>query len=323
MPIPQQNLHFSSLCIMQQESELGFAPFLSPADFFISGIQICTAENTPDLQYEDTFEYKTDIFNDYNYIVKVEYYLSTTNLTTQSIIIYVKQINDSNYLIVGAYDCNNIPDRAPDGSFTEIVEYAKEIPYSEILVKNHTMTLGIKETITEGKNGLCVEKVKLHYDENHNIIKEEILDSTVLYESHPQEAHYGIVWNGQVITSGTGKLVWPTATGYVSRGFVGQYPSHNGIDIAAPMDTYIYAADNGVVTKALYTNVGYGIYCIIEHGGYQTLYAHCSKLLVSVGQEVQQGQVIARMGATGNATGVNLHFEVKRGDTRYNPYDWF
>jgi len=293
------------------------------ADFFISGIQICTAENTPDLQYEDTFEYKTDIFNDYNYIVKVEYYLSTTNLTTQSIIIYVKQINDSNYLIVGAYDCNNIPDRAPDGSFTEIVEYAKEIPYSEILVKNHTMTLGIKETITEGKNGLCVEKVKLHYDENHNIIKEEILDSTVLYESHPQEAHYGIVWNGQVITSGTGKLVWPTATGYVSRGFVGQYPSHNGIDIAAPMDTYIYAADNGVVTKALYTNVGYGIYCIIEHGGYQTLYAHCSELLVSVGQEVQQGQVIAKMGATGNATGVNLHFEVKAGNIRQDPYHWF
>ena len=81
--------------------------------------------------------------------------------------------------------------------------------------------------------------------------------------------------------------------------------------------------DSGVVTKALYTNVGYGIYCIIEHGGYQTLYGHCSRLLVSVGQQVKQGQLIAYMGSTGNSTGPHLHFEVKRGNTRYNPYNWF
>ena len=185
------------------------------------------------------------------------------------------------------------------------------------------MTLGTSETVTEGKNGLCVEKVKLHYDENHNIIKEELLGTTVLFESRPKEKHNGIVWNGQVITGGTGKLIWPTAAGRVSRGFVSQYPSHNGIDIAAPVGTYIYAADSGVVTKALYTDVGYGIYCIIEHGGYQTVYAQCSELLIERGQQVQQGQLIGLVGSSGNSTGPHLHFEVKRGDTRYDPYDWF
>ena len=133
----------------------------------------------------------------------------------------------------------------------------------------------------------------------------------------------GTVWNGTVIQGGNGRLVWPTGGGRVSRGFVGQYPAHNGVDIAGPVGTHIYAADSGVVTKALYTNVGYGIYCIIEHGGYQTLYGHCSRLLVSVGQQVQQGQLIAYMGSTGNSTGPHLHFEVKRGNTRYNPYNWF
>ena len=149
------------------------------------------------------------------------------------------------------------------------------------------------------------------------------METTVLCESQPHSTHIGTVWNGTVIQSSLGNLIWPTAAGYVSRGFVGQYPSHNGIDIAAPMGTYIYAAGSGVVTKAMHTNVGYGKYIVIEHGRYQTVYAHCSELLVSVGQEVQQGQVIAKMGATGNATGVNLHFEVKAGNIRQDPYHWF
>ncbi|MBQ7903858.1 MAG: peptidoglycan DD-metalloendopeptidase family protein [Oscillospiraceae bacterium] len=120
-----------------------------------------------------------------------------------------------------------------------------------------------------------------------------------------------------------GTFIWPVSTGMVSRGFAGQYPSHNGLDIAAPTGTDIFAVADGVVTKAYYTEVGDGIYCEIDHGDYQTLYAHCSELNVEIGQEVKQGDVIAYVGSTGNSTGPHLHFEVKNGDERYDPYSWF
>ena len=120
-----------------------------------------------------------------------------------------------------------------------------------------------------------------------------------------------------------GVFIWPVAAGRVSRGFSGQYPSHNGLDIAAPTGTDIFAVAGGVVTKAYYTEVGDGIYCEIDHGDYQTLYAHCSELNVEMGQEVKQGDVIAYVGSTGNSTGPHLHFEVKNGNERYDPYVWF
>ena len=185
------------------------------------------------------------------------------------------------------------------------------------------MPLGTYEIVSEGKKGLFYETVKSTYDKNYNLLKEEIIDTVVIRDGVPGLTKQGSIWNGEIIEAGDGQLIWPTAAGRISRGFTGQYPSHNGIDIAGPVGTYIYAADSGVVAKAVYSNVGYGIYCIIEHGGYQTVYAQCSELLVDVGQIVQEGQVIAKMGSSGNSTGPHLHFEVKRGDTRYDPYDWF
>lgn len=197
-----------------------------------------------------------------------------------------------------------------------------EIPYTTKEEKNKTMTLGTRKVSQAGVKGLKEELVESVYIDGM-LQSETVVQSTVLSEPVQQIVQIGTYWNGQIIEGGSGKLTWPTAGGYVSRGFVGQYPAHNGVDIAGPYGTYIIAADSGVVTKALYTNVGYGVYCIIEHGGYQTLYGHCSRLLVSVGQQVQKGQIIAYMGSTGNSTGNHLHFEVKRGNVRYNPYSWF
>ena len=197
-----------------------------------------------------------------------------------------------------------------------------EIPYTTKEEKDKTMTLGTRKVAQAGVKGLKEELVESVYIDGM-LQSETVVQSTVISEPVQQIVKIGTYWNGQIIEGGSGKLTWPTAGGYVSRGFVGQYPAHNGVDIAGPYGTYIIAADSGVVTKALYTNVGYGVYCIIEHGGYQTLYGHCSRLLVSVGQQVQKGQIIAYMGSTGNSTGNHLHFEVKRGNVRYNPYSWF
>lgn len=89
---------------------------------------------------------------------------------------------------------------------------------------------------------------------------------------------------------------------------------YNGIDIAAPLGTPIFASASGVVivSRASGWNGGYGVYAVIAHdNGTQTLYAHMSKDVVSVGQEVIQGQVIGYVGTTGRSTGTHLHFEVR------------
>ena len=87
---------------------------------------------------------------------------------------------------------------------------------------------------------------------------------------------------------------------------------HNGIDIGADFGTKICAAAEGTVTFAGEMS-GYGNYIILMHrDGFETAYAHCDSLLVTNGESVQAGQLIAYMGSTGNSTGPHLHFEVKQ-----------
>jgi murein DD-endopeptidase MepM/ murein hydrolase activator NlpD len=124
-------------------------------------------------------------------------------------------------------------------------------------------------------------------------------------------------WSGRFIRPVEGRIT----SGYGMR----NHPifkvrkMHTGIDIAAPTGAPIRAADAGVVVEAGYIR-GYGYTVIIDHGGgVATLYAHCSALLVSAGQEVQRGQIIARVGSTGYSTGPHLHFEVRVNGEPVNP----
>jgi murein DD-endopeptidase MepM/ murein hydrolase activator NlpD len=86
---------------------------------------------------------------------------------------------------------------------------------------------------------------------------------------------------------------------------------HEGIDLSAPMGTRIGAAANGMVIAVYNNEPGYGKLVAIDHGnGIVTRYAHCSKILVQVGQRVQRNQDIALVGNTGISTGPHLHYEV-------------
>ena len=97
---------------------------------------------------------------------------------------------------------------------------------------------------------------------------------------------------------------------------------HRGLDIAAATGTPIKAAASGTVTVAGWNN-SYGYMVKISHGnGVETVYGHCSKLLVSKGQTVTQGQVIAKVGSTGDSTGPHLHLEVRVNGTLYNPQNY-
>ncbi len=91
----------------------------------------------------------------------------------------------------------------------------------------------------------------------------------------------------------------------------GRHSMHEGLDFAAPKGTPIHAASGGVVTEARYAP-GYGKLVEINHGnGLITRYAHASSINVKVGDLVEKGQLIARVGSTGRSTGSHLHFEVR------------
>jgi lipoprotein NlpD len=103
----------------------------------------------------------------------------------------------------------------------------------------------------------------------------------------------------------------PLPPGYqVIRGF---FPGHTGIDLAMPAGTTVFAADGGTIIFAGWSNWGYGYSIVIAHGGMLTLYGHLSRIGVSCGQRVSQGQPIGAVGSTGNSSGPHLHFEIRPG----------
>lgn len=118
----------------------------------------------------------------------------------------------------------------------------------------------------------------------------------------------GAVSGGAV---GFGTFVWPTPQHWISGTDFHPELGHPAIDIAAGLDTAIWAVDAGVVVYAGWNTWGYGNLTIIDHGnGWQSLYAHQDKILVQCGQSVGQGQLIGLAGMTGHATGPHLHFEL-------------
>ena len=145
----------------------------------------------------------------------------------------------------------------------------------------------------------------------------------------------GQIMNPNTDWEGTGIFQWPlpqsyTITswfGYREDPFTGEIAYHSGTDIGAPGGTPILAAADGTVTIANAIDSwggGYGYHIKISHNDtFDTLYAHCSSICVTVGQEVKQGEVIGYVGTTGNSTGNHLHFEVWQNGERTNALSFF
>lgn len=107
-----------------------------------------------------------------------------------------------------------------------------------------------------------------------------------------------------------GYYLRPIVGGRKSQGIHG----YNGVDLAAPTGTPILASASGkvIIARSSGYNGGYGLYVVVGHSnGTQTLYAHMSKVNVSVGEAVNQGQIIGAVGNTGRSTGPHIHFEVR------------
>lgn len=116
----------------------------------------------------------------------------------------------------------------------------------------------------------------------------------------------------------------PVSNGHITSRFGSRESirnhTHKGIDIAASYGTDIKAVADGTIEYASYNSGGYGNLVIIDHGnGIKTYYGHCSKLCVSVGQKVNAGDVIAKVGSTGNSTGNHCHFEIRVNGSQIDP----
>ena len=119
--------------------------------------------------------------------------------------------------------------------------------------------------------------------------------------------------SGGVLTSSYGRRSAPTA---------GASTNHQGTDWATPVGTAVVASCGGTVTRAGWAS-GYGYVVYIQHeGGRETRYAHLSRVLVSVGEHVDQGERIALSGNTGRSTGPHLHFEIRINGSAVNAVDY-
>lgn len=204
----------------------------------------------------------------------------------------------------------------------ETVVRQEEIPYTVKEELDSSRDSSYQKVLQEGSNGLeeiTAEVVYLNGSKvseteiSRDIIQEPVEKRVVrgslvrtAEESSSLPANYQLRSASERNAAG---FIWPVDGGSISCDING-YWGHTGNDIQANAGTAIWASKSGTVAYAGWSR-GYGYNVLIDHGdGYKTRYAHCSALLCSTGQTVEQGQQIALVGRTGNATCNHCHFEI-------------
>ena len=210
-----------------------------------------------------------------------------------------------------------------------------QITYRSVTVKKEV------EMVTEDEDGNEVVEMKEIEETTltvylHHTTPEQVAAAYGFTEQ--QNEHLALLRHEEYSDAdwvGTGIFTWPlpqsfTITsqfGYRTDPFTGEISYHSGTDIAAPYGTPVLAAAGGTVTVANATDPwggSYGYYVKIQHDGtFDTLYAHCSSICVTPGQQVQQGEVIGYVGSTGNSTGNHLHFEVWENRERMDAMEYY
>lgn len=209
---------------------------------------------------------------------------------------------------------------------TKTETYRVAVPYKTITQNDDSQYTDYSKVLKDGSNGLQERTDQVTIVNGSETGRENMSTRTLV---NPVD---------KIVITGTkkrpqnqagvssGSFMWPvpslhTITTYFTWRW-GQF--HYGLDISGSCayGQTIVAADGGVVAEAGWES-GYGNYVVINHGnGFSTLYGHASTLLVSAGQAVSKGQAIAKVGATGNATGPHCHFEVIKNGTKVDPLSY-
>lgn len=206
-----------------------------------------------------------------------------------------------------------------------VITYEKAV-YNEVVpkkvetIQNNNEYKTYKKVISEGKDGskeVTAKITKVNGVEQ----KRDVLSEKILVEPTVEKVEVGTL--NTPPKKAIGSFIYPT-NGRFSSGYGYRWGTmHYGIDLASPSGTPIKASDGGTVTFAGWNNGGYGYMVKIDHGnGFETVYAHDSKVAVKVGQKVAQGEVIAYVGSTGDSTGNHLHFEIIKNGVHQNPLNY-
>lgn len=232
------------------------------------------------------------------------------------------QLGDSDRLNVGDELNLVVADPMVNVSVTQDVVLAQKIPFRTIYKDDSSMYKGTTKVLKPGQPGFKEVTYRVTQT-NGSEIQRDIINEEVVEEPEDQVVVRGT--KTPPVPVGTGRFMWPVAGGgrVTSRFGWRRGGFHYGLDIGSPRGTAVLPADDGKVTHAGWLG-SYGILVTIDHGnGYVTKYAHNSAVQVSVGQRVQKGQQIARIGSTGYSTGPHLHFEIIRNGSHLNPLSFF
>lgn len=198
----------------------------------------------------------------------------------------------------------------------EVVVNVEDVPFQTVTKEDDTMIKTQRQVERAGVPGQRETSVRIQSQNGKTI------SSIVEGSRMSREAVDEIVRVGTKQSLATGKFINPTVGRFTSPFGPRWGRFHYGIDIANSVGTDIKAADGGIVTRAGSAG-SYGNLIIIDHqNGTSTRYAHLSRIDVKVGQAVEQGQSIAKMGNTGRSTGSHLHFEVRVGGVAQNPLNY-
>ena len=223
------------------------------------------------------------------------------------------KIKEETLLLTGAELI--LPDKMYEIEFSKIEVEIKEEPllYEIQYIDNDDQYVGKTSVLAKGQEG----KQKVQYLFKYGNEGEKIYLSqqqlNIIQPSVPEIIERGTKEAQHI---GTGEFLWPSPSKRTAAEFMDPtygYGDHYALDINDRLNGEIYAADNGTVVQAGYSE-SYGNHVIINHNnGFWTLYAHMNTLNVRSGEVVEKGRVIGGMGTTGFSTGVHLHFELRVG----------
>lgn len=289
-----------------------------------------------DLGYKNTVEYSHGIYLESSVMTEKDAIDLLTSSKDKKAV-YIAQRGDTAVSIAQKYNMETekleelnpgISQKCSKGTMVNVIEkesylpiqYVRELDavtfldYESVEVETSSLNYGIRDVIVKGRRGEKVSHIEVTFVDGQEYSRKTI-SSKITKEPVVEKIGIGVYAarpaSPNTILIGSGEFGWPVDGGYISDHFGGTR-NHKGLDIAADGGTDIYAAADGEVVSAGWNTGGYGYFVQIGHTDeYQTVYGHMSKVLVDEGQYVSRGQLIGKVGTTGDSTGNHCHFEVR------------